>query len=172
LVSHWKKNYDVTELHGVKIVDLIKLNVIMNQIRGLLFLFFCVAYSSLKAQNPSISNLVVTIEGNVKQVGSVFVALYNNETDFLTAEIMGKSKIVDGSALTFNFDSLRVGGRYAIALFHDQNNNKQMDKNLFGLPQEPYAFGNNSMGFMGPPSFFDASVVLKLSDNVMVIKLD
>jgi len=144
----------------------------MMQIKELLLLSFFYVSAFANAQNPTSATLTITVEGCVKPVGSVFVALYDTEADFLNKEYVGVSKYLDDASLTFNFDTLYVGRRYAVAVFHDQNNNKKMDKNMFGIPSEPYAFGNNSMGFMGPPTFFEASILLKPSDNVMVIKLE
>lgn len=49
-------------------------------------------------------------------------------------------------------------GRYAIAVFHDQNGNGQLDRNLLGLPSEAYGFGNDARGNFGPPSFEQAAI--------------
>jgi uncharacterized protein (DUF2141 family) len=39
--------------------------------------------------------------------------------------------------------TLTTGKAYAIAAFHDLNNNGELDTNMFGIPTEPYAFSNN-----------------------------
>ena len=43
-------------------------------------------------------------------------------------------------------------GNYAIAVFHDLNGNGKLDRNLIGLPSEPYGFSND-VGRRGFPSF-------------------
>lgn len=43
-------------------------------------------------------------------------------------------------------------GRYAIALFHDENGNGRLDKRLM-LPREGYGFSRNAPVVMGPPRF-------------------
>lgn len=43
-------------------------------------------------------------------------------------------------------------GHYAIALLHDENGNKKMDKTLF-LPKEGFGFSRDAPVRMGPPSF-------------------
>ena len=48
-------------------------------------------------------------------------------------------------------------GVYAISLFVDSNDNKIIDKNFLGIPSEQYGFSNNATGFLGSPSFKDAS---------------
>lgn len=137
-------------------------------------MFVVLAFFSLvvSAQTKEMGQLKIVITGDLEQKGAVLLALYDTESNFLKKELVGKSKKVVDGALFFVFDSLKVNQRYAVAVFHDLNGNKKMDKNMFGLPTEPYAFGNNSMGFMGPPNFLDASILIKPTDNVMVIKLE
>ncbi len=50
-------------------------------------------------------------------------------------------------------------GTYAVRLFHDENNNGELDTNLLGIPREGYGFSNNS-GERGPASFDDAAVAV------------
>ncbi len=51
-------------------------------------------------------------------------------------------------------------GRYAVAAIHDENGNGDLDTNLLGVPVEGYGFSNDALGFMGPPAFADAAVVV------------
>ncbi len=44
-------------------------------------------------------------------------------------------------------------GFYGIAVWHDENGNKKMDKNLLGIPKEKYGFSKNIYGRFGPPDF-------------------
>jgi uncharacterized protein (DUF2141 family) len=48
-------------------------------------------------------------------------------------------------------DSLPAG-EYVFAIFHDENNNKQIDQNFLGIPTEGLPFSNNELGNFGPPS--------------------
>ena len=52
------------------------------------------------------------------------------------------------------------GGDYAVAAFHDENGNGERDRNVLGMPTEGYAFGNDAIGRMGPPTFEDAAVTV------------
>ena len=47
-------------------------------------------------------------------------------------------------------------GRYAIALFHDENGNCRLDKRLI-LPREGYGFSRDAPVVMGPPRFARAA---------------
>jgi len=46
-------------------------------------------------------------------------------------------------------------GAFALALYQDINSNGKIDRNMLGLPKEPYAFSNNFRPILKPPSFND-----------------
>jgi uncharacterized protein (DUF2141 family) len=56
-----------------------------------------------------------------------------------------------------NFDPIPPG-TYAVACFHDENNNGILDTGVFGVPTEGVVASNHAKGFMGPPSFKDAKL--------------
>ena len=45
---------------------------------------------------------------------------------------------------------------YAIRMYHDVNDNGELDTNLMGIPSEPFAFSNNAQGRFGPAAWDDA----------------
>ena len=42
-------------------------------------------------------------------------------------------------------------GRYSVALYHDENGNKEFDRNFLGIPSEGYGFSNNPGFRFGKP---------------------
>ncbi len=44
-------------------------------------------------------------------------------------------------------------GRWAVAVYHDLNNNQKLDTNKLGLPKEPYCFSNNYRPKLSRPKF-------------------
>lgn len=44
-------------------------------------------------------------------------------------------------------------GDYAVKLYHDEDGDGRLDKNLLGLPREGYGFSNRAKARFGPPSF-------------------
>ena len=52
--------------------------------------------------------------------------------------------------------SVSTTGSYAVAVWHDVNDNHQIDKTWFGAPKEPVGASNNAAATFGPPSFTDA----------------
>ncbi len=50
-------------------------------------------------------------------------------------------------------------GSYAVQVIHDENDNRQFDRNFFGIPGEGYGFSNDAIGFLyTPPDFADAAI--------------
>jgi len=85
--------------------------------------------------------------------GNVVFGLYD-ETSFMKQPLVGlEGEIKDGKA-TVTFEDVKPG-TYAILLYHDKNENKQMDFEPNGMPTEPYGVSNNVMS-MGPPLWSDA----------------
>ena len=63
-------------------------------------------------------------------------------------------------------------GVYAMAVYHDQNDNHHFDRTLIGLPAEGYGFSNNAPLHFGPPSFADAKFLVHAGDNPLAIRLN
>lgn len=61
-------------------------------------------------------------------------------------------------------------GRYAVALFHDENGNGKLDTR-FGIPTEGVGFSNNPRLLFGPPGFTAASVLLTDQPVGQTVKL-
>ena len=93
--------------------------------------------------------------------GVVQLGLYNTATKFPK---VGKTyKMVrlklEGSQRVYTFkDTPR--GRYALAIYHDMNDNRTCDTNFFGVPTEAYAFSNNVRPRFSAPSFQSCSFLL------------
>lgn len=47
-------------------------------------------------------------------------------------------------------------GTYAIAVYHDEDDDHDFDRSLLGLPAEGYGFSNDAPALVGLPSFGDA----------------
>ncbi len=51
-------------------------------------------------------------------------------------------------------------GIYAAQAYHDENDNKQIDRNWLGIPKEGLGFSRDAPFHFGPPSFDDAAFQL------------
>jgi uncharacterized protein (DUF2141 family) len=50
-----------------------------------------------------------------------------------------------------------VVGKYAVVVYHDENDNHKFDRNWIGLPTEGFGVSNNPSLFLAPPTFEDSS---------------
>ena len=96
--------------------------------------------------------------------GTIRVALFNKEEEFLKTPLQRKVVKVSGKEVKVVFEYLPFGD-YAVSAIHDENENGELDSNVIGIPKEGFAFSNNAMGMFGPPSFGKAKV--KIQDKLL-----
>ena len=115
--------------------------------------------------------LEVNITDILNEKGEVFVGLYNKSESFSVVEKTYKQKQLKASKekIACTFKNLN-DGVYAVAIFHDENSNKELDKNFLGMPTEGYAFSNNVRPTFRGANFEESQVNLK-SDKSIVIKM-
>ncbi|MGJ3259652.1 MAG: DUF2141 domain-containing protein [Rhodospirillales bacterium] len=104
------------------------------------------------------ATLEVEIVGLASDKGDVHVALYDNPDTFPDSDGMRtKTEVLpEGRIARATFRDLPPG-RYAIAVYHDENGNDEFDQGFLGIPLEDYGFSNDAAVFLGPPSFGDAA---------------
>lgn len=51
-------------------------------------------------------------------------------------------------------------GRWAVSVYHDENNDGRLNRNLFGAPSEGYGLSRDAVRRFGPPRFKDAVLYL------------
>lgn len=119
----------------------------------------------------STADLVLNVENISSEKGSILIAVFDKEEDFLKKPFKSYIKAVDSEDIvTLKLDDLPLGN-YAISIFLDENDNKELDTNAFGIPKEAFGFSNNKMGIMGPPSFEDSKINYKGKGEVITIRL-
>lgn len=62
-------------------------------------------------------------------------------------------------------------GEYAVSVYHDENNNKKMDTNFFGIPKEGVGASNNARGHLGPPKYKDAKFLFNGKSQTIQIQI-
>lgn len=62
-------------------------------------------------------------------------------------------------------------GTYAVAIYHDVNKNGKFDKNVFGIPVEPYAFSNNPKVKWRSPTFDETQIELDTPQKDLQLEL-
>ena len=115
----------------------------------------------------TLSKVVINLSGMQNTNGKVNVALYNSSSTFNDPNQAYRELFLNctGGSMTITLDSL-VQGEYAFAIFHDENNNQQIDQNLLSIPTEGFAFSNNAMGTFGPPNWTQSKFSVPASSTV------
>ena len=62
-------------------------------------------------------------------------------------------------------------GRYALAVFHDENANEKFDRSFIGLPKEGFGFSRNPKIRMGPPDFAEVAFDLTGEEATLAIRM-
>jgi uncharacterized protein (DUF2141 family) len=101
---------------------------------------------------------LLSIQGLKSDQGSVRVALYNKPEGFTEPKKAVHLRSVDAEKGQVTLSLNVPPAKYAVAVFHDANNNGVLDKNAFGIPTEAYGFSNNARGRFGPPDFGDCLI--------------
>lgn len=119
-------------------------------------LFLCALLG--RPADAEAADLRVTVEGLRNDKGHVRFALYNEPDRFPDrAGVIegGRAKVVGGRAV-FVFQNVKPG-RYAVSVFHDENDDGKFNRSLIGLPLEGYGFSNNAKVTLSAPSFTEAA---------------
>mgnify|MGYP000568921194 FL=1 len=121
----------------------------------LLFVFISLAFLG------TTYDLEVQVEGIPNTKGTLFIGLFNSSATFPNYGKQYKGVVVthEGKSHVYKFKNLPKD-TYALAIYHDENKNGKLDKNLFGAPTEAYGFSNNARETFSSPSFEAAKVVL------------
>jgi uncharacterized protein (DUF2141 family) len=112
----------------------------------------------LPAQAEADSQLVVRIEGVRSDGGFVRLGVFDRADAFPRGRpIAGRTVPAAAGSVTAVIEGL-PDGRYAIAVYHDEDGDGQFTKNFIGLPLEGYGFSNDAPVVLGPPEFDTAAI--------------
>jgi uncharacterized protein (DUF2141 family) len=114
------------------------------------------AAALLVAAQPALAaSLTVRISGVEEAAGRLQVAVCSKSFDKAGCPY-GASEAAVVPGLDVHFGDLPPGS-YAVAVYQDQDGSGELNRNMLGLPTEPYGFSND-IGRLGPPQFADALV--------------
>jgi uncharacterized protein (DUF2141 family) len=127
----------------------------------------------LITQTSFAADVVGNLSGLQAQ-GQLMVALHRSESTFDNENATPfKYSIVKVTSSSTQVVFAGVpAGEYAVSLIHDKNNNQKLDKNMLGIPKEPFGFSNNPRILTGPPRFQECSFNMNASDKkTLAIKM-
>ncbi|WP_337041894.1 DUF2141 domain-containing protein [Emticicia sp. 17c] len=96
--------------------------------------------------------VTVVIKGIQQRQGKIYASITNDANSFPRGGGVKSAiaEVTKEGEVSLKFEGL-LEGKYAIVLYQDLNDNKQLDMNG-EMPAEPFGFSNVTM-LMGPPSF-------------------
>lgn len=115
------------------------------------------------------NKLSVDVTGVKSDKGSVLVAVYDSSDSFLDSNKMfsgGSSKAQLGSTWVI-IDNL-PDGEYALAIFHDEDGDDELDTNWIGIPKEPICFSIGKMKTFGPPKYHECAFKVEGDKEIQV----
>ena len=137
-----------------------------------LYAFFSITAATAIAQNtPNNEELRVDISGFHSEKGTCKICLHNNADAFPKKSekaVECRNVAIKGNRCTTTFTGIAVG-TYAVAVYHDENDNHKMDLNYIGIPTEGYAFSNAAVGHFGPPAFSAAAFKVVKGSNIQKV---
>lgn len=140
------------------------------QISALGGLLWCVFASWYPADTQGRLRLEIS---NIQTAGgTIWVGVYDDEKHYFDQQ-KALIKAVPVSAtgrVELEIGALRYG-TYAIALFHDVNNNGTLDRNALGVPTEPYAFSQLPRSRWRLPRFDEVQFRFLHNDQVLHTEL-
>ncbi len=125
------------------------------------------------ARTDTLGKVVISLSGMKNSSGNINVAIYNSSSSFNDPQNVYRTVTVSAvsGSMVITIDDLPPG-YYAFGLFHDENANNSIDKNILSIPKEGFAFSNNATANFGPPSYDQAKFYLpKKSTLTQIISL-
>ncbi|MEM8634153.1 MAG: DUF2141 domain-containing protein [Pseudomonadota bacterium] len=115
--------------------------------------------------------LNLTVEDIETEAGTLHIGLYDAETYDGGRAIDGANITVVGNTVSITLENV-APGEYGVKVFHDEDDDGEMDTNPFGIPTEAYAFSNNAKGRFGPANWEDAKFTVTDTVTAQIISLN
>lgn len=140
----------------------------LNLISVLLF-FGSLENTNTRTNPETAVELVLEIRQIAPTEGALMIGVYTEESWIGGAPVAGIRVDIEEDSLSVSVGTLPAG-RYGVKMFHDVNGNGELDMNLIGIPQEPFAFSNNARVRFALPSW--SAVSFELTENAATHSID
>lgn len=129
-----------------------------------------VLLSASLAQAASAAVVEVAVTGVVEARGHIHVELCTRDT-FLkpNCPYQGSAVATPGSTLVKISDV--PPGKYAAQVFHDENDDGKIHRNLLGIPTEPIGFSNDAPIHLRGPRFTEAAFAVEHGVERITLRL-
>jgi uncharacterized protein (DUF2141 family) len=126
---------------------------------------------SIEEPKDGPASLTVLVTGIRSDEGKLRFALYRSRETFTDSPMRGTAKDIEDGRATWRLTGLDPGP-YALAVYHDENNDDQFNRNFLGVPLEDYGFSNNARPRLRAPSWNRVVFEVKLGTNLHHIRLN
>lgn len=142
----------------------------VKQLAHLVAFATSIAFSNLTFAQKSmdIKEVVISISGAEPVQSKVFIALYKGKDAFLESEELLRELDVNDRGEAGSISLSLKTGMYALAIFQDLNGNGILDKNMLGIPSEPYGFTNYEGVQLTPPTWNKTSFYLDSNREIVI----
>jgi uncharacterized protein (DUF2141 family) len=123
-------------------------------------------------RTPSLAPQTVTvvISALASTQSAVKLNFYNAADKFLQKDQQAFRMVVKPEGKTeISIPVELAPGEWAVALTQDTNDNGKLDKNMLGIPTEPYAFSNNVRPRLAAPKFEECKFTVSGPGKVVAI---
>jgi uncharacterized protein (DUF2141 family) len=144
----------------------------LSKISSLLIAILVSASFAKTANAQQTTTLTVVVNGIKHQKGQLCLGIYSNEKGFpLSTKNVVKSacKQITETSVKQQFTGLKPGN-YAVAVVDDQNGDRQLNRDFFGIPKEGFGISNNPTVSIttGTPKFSKASFSVLKNTTVKI----
>jgi uncharacterized protein (DUF2141 family) len=119
------------------------------------------------------SSMLIRVHGVRSASGSLVVVLYGDKPD----EFLKKGARLARERVPARLGSVAVclgaprPGTYAVAVYHDENDNRKFDRAWTGLPSEGFGVSNNPRPFFRAPTHRESAIQVGTGNSVVNIDL-
>ena len=140
----------------------------MNIVLAILLSFFSQSFQSNIIEEESEFTIVVN---NIEEIkGRILIGIFEKEEDYPKEDRMFRALAIKVDANAVSGSVSVPKGEYAVALFHDENDDEICNTNWIGIPREAFGFSNNIRPFFSLPAF-DKVKVNVVQDKKIEISL-
>jgi len=137
--------------------------------------FAVLGCSALLAAAPAAAEenactLDVTVQGVKDSVGKVGLLVFTSDEGWPKEfDLAFRRQAVEARPgdVQLTFDDLPPG-EYGVVALHDENENRKLDRNFFGVPKEGWGMSNNPEPKLSAPDFEKAAFELGCPDSIEI----
>lgn len=121
-------------------------------------------------QAPDTARLEVTVVGFENDEGQALMSLFLDDAgwpDDPDAAFVALSLPIRERTVVAAIDDVPPGS-VAVAVFHDEDVDGELDQNFLGIPREDYGFSRDARGRFGPPGFDDARLEIEAGESLPI----